>query len=32
MASELAHRIEHLELNTYPDFDMFFVDGIRFHG
>ncbi|NMB62074.1 MAG: DUF4445 domain-containing protein [Chloroflexi bacterium] len=31
-ASELAHRIEHLELNTYPDFDMFFVDGIRFHG
>lgn len=29
-ASDLAHRIEHLELNTYPDFDMFFVRGIRF--
>ena len=29
-AKELAARIEHLELNTYPDFEMFFANGIRF--
>ncbi|HAF63128.1 MAG TPA: ferredoxin [Anaerolineaceae bacterium] len=27
---QLAKQIEHLELNTYPDFDMFFANGIRF--
>ena len=27
---QLARRIEHLELNTYPDFDLFFANGIRF--
>jgi uncharacterized 2Fe-2S/4Fe-4S cluster protein (DUF4445 family) len=26
----LSIRIEHLELNTYPDFEMFFANGIRF--
>ena len=26
----LSTRIEHLELNTYPDFEMFFANGIRF--
>ncbi len=29
-AEELSTRIEHLELNTYPDFEMFFANGIRF--
>lgn len=29
-ARELSNHIEHLELNTYPDFDMFFANGIRF--
>ena len=29
-ANDLAQKIEHLELNTYPDFDMFFAQGIRF--
>lgn len=28
-ASALAQRIEHLELNTYPDFELFFANGIR---
>lgn len=27
---QLAKKIEHLELNTYPDFDLFFANGIRF--
>lgn len=29
-SEQLARRIEHLELNTYPDFDLFFANGIRF--
>ncbi len=29
-AEGLAKRIEHLELNTYPDFELFFANGIRF--
>lgn len=29
-AIELSNRVEHLELNTYPDFEMFFANGIRF--
>ena len=29
-AKQLSTRIEHLELNTYPDFEMFFANGIRF--
>jgi len=29
-ANDLARHVEHLELNTYPNFDMFFAHGIRF--
>ena len=29
-ALELAHKIEYLELTIYPDFDLFFANGIRF--
>lgn len=29
-AKKLSKKIEHLELNTYPDFEMFFANGIRF--
>lgn len=29
-ALQLAHRIEYLELTIYPDFNLFFANGIRF--
>jgi len=29
-ALELAHKIEYLELTIYPDFDLFFANGIKF--
>ena len=29
-ASQLARRIEYLELTIYPDFNLFFANGIRF--